>query len=115
MQSAVMATRLGKAIISSCKLEFREVTYTSDSECTLATLNKDSTALKEFMGNRVAEIISLSNISQWYHVRSSHNIADLATRKGATVDDISEDSVWQNGPSWLKLSRNQFRCTRLTA
>ena len=47
MQAAVMGVRLGKAVIQSCCFEFMNVTYISDSKYTLATLAKDSTALKE--------------------------------------------------------------------
>ena len=98
MQAAVMGVRLGKAVIQSCCFEFMNVTYISDSKCTLATLAKDSTALKEYMGNRVAEITSHTKTSQWYHVKSSDNIADLGTRDRATIEDIEGNSAWQLGP-----------------
>ena len=108
MQSAVLGVRLAKAIINGCGLRFQEIIHISDSKCTLATIRKDSTALKEFMGNRVAEIIECTNVSQWFYVESADNIADLGTRLGATIESISGDSQWQQGPRWIKLPRNEW-------
>ena len=101
MQAAVLGVRLGKSIEDACNFKFNKVTYISDSMCTLATLNKDSTSLKEYMGNRVAEINSHTEASQWYYVKSADNIADLGTRVGATIEDLQSESSWQLGPKWL--------------
>lgn len=102
MQSAVLGVRLAETIINHSGLKFKEVYYISDSTCTIATLKKDSVALKEYMGNRVAEINASTNINQWYHVRSEENIADLGTRMTATDVDVVADSIWQRGPAWLR-------------
>ena len=64
MQSAVLGVRLAKAIINGYGLRFQEVTHISESKCTHATIKKDSTALKEFMGNKVSEITECTNVSQ---------------------------------------------------
>ena len=69
----------------------------------LALLTKDSTALREFMGNRVAEILHSTTFNQWYHVASKDNIADLGTRGSATINDVAEESDWQRGPNWMYL------------
>ena len=108
MQSAVLAVRLGNSIVKSSGYEFRTVSYISDSTCTLATLKKDSVALKEYMGNRVAEINASTNSKQWYHVKSRDNIADLGTRMEATAKDIAEGSTWQKGPAWLVEDRRYW-------
>ena len=50
MQSAVMAVRLSKSIITHTNIDFEEITHVLDSKCTLATLLKDTVALKEYMG-----------------------------------------------------------------
>ena len=108
MQSAVIAIRLGNCIKKYSGYNFRSIYYMSDSTCTLATIKKDSIALKEYMGNRVAEINQYSTPSQWYHVKSADNIADLGTRMKATIDEVGEDSDWQRGPSWLKREKNYW-------
>ena len=80
-QSAVMGVRLGETIKKNSIWEFNNIYYITDSKCLLATLSKDSVALGEFMGNRVAEILDTTTVKQWYHVASKDNIADLATRE----------------------------------
>ena len=52
MQSAVMSVRLAKAIKHHMQLNFNDTVYILDSTCTLATLHKDTVALREFMGNK---------------------------------------------------------------
>ena len=108
LQAAVIAVRLSNSIIKESRYEFKSIYYISDSECTLASLRKDSTALKEFFGNRVAEINASTSVSQWYHCRSQFNIADLATRLSASRVDIQEDSEWQIGPKWLYQDRKSW-------
>ena len=46
MQSDVLGERLSTSMINSCGFNFRSVTYLSDSQCTLATLAKETTALR---------------------------------------------------------------------
>ena len=45
------------------------VAYISDSKCTLPTMAKDLTALKEYIGNRIAEILVHTHASKWYLVK----------------------------------------------
>ena len=35
-------------------------------------------------------------------------IAEIGTRKGATLHDVDERSVWQNGYMWMKLDSSNF-------
>ena len=35
-------------------------------------------------------------------------IADIGTRKGATIDDVSNESVWINGHDWMHLDQSSF-------
>ena len=101
MQSAVMAVRLSESIKRNSIWEFSNIYHIIDSLCTLATLRKNTSALREFMGNRVSEILDTTKVSQWYHVKSKENIADLGTRSNASLADISPNSEWQNGSKWM--------------
>ena len=66
-QSGCMSTRLSESIITHSGIEFSKVIHLLDSECTLASLHKDTVALKEYMGNRVAEMLKTTTVEQWYH------------------------------------------------
>ena len=115
MQAAVMGVRLSKSIQDNSIWKFDEIYHIVDSECLLATLRKDTDALREFMGNRVAEILDSTDVKQWYHVKSKQNISDLGTRNNSCADDISPESEWQNGKSWMYLPVEQWPITQDTS
>ena len=56
--------------------------------------------LKTFVVNWVGEIQTKSNISDWRHVPTADNPADLITR-GQTLKKFLRPSIWKNGPEWL--------------
>ena len=93
--------------------KFEEVVHiVVDSTCTLATLHKDTVSLKEFMGPRVAESLETTNPREWNHVPSADNVSDLATRCNATLKDISPESAWMKGPSWMSRPREEWPTTQ---
>ena len=112
MQGAVIAVRLSEAIRRNAVWTFANVYHIIDSLCTLATLRKDTSALREFMGNRVAEILDTTSVEQWFHVKSENNIADLGTRCNATATDLAEGSEWQDGKPWMSLPITQWPVTQ---
>ena len=40
-------------------------------------------------------------------------IADIGTRRGAALEDISAESVWINGYPWMKLDVKEFPTKQL--
>lgn len=54
-----------------------------------------------FEANRVSKIITILPDVRWKHVRSADNPADCATR-GLSVSQLSDFSLWWEGPPWLK-------------
>ena len=65
-----------------------------------------------FFGNRQAECLGYTKIPQWFHIRSEDNIADLGTKMNARVEDINEDSNWQNGHPWMRRPREEWPITQ---
>ena len=80
----------------------------TDNQACLYWITNDKKPLKEWVRNCVIEILRFTSIDQWYYVESSDMIADLATRKGATLHDVDMNSTWQNGFAWMKLDRSKF-------
>ena len=105
-----MGSRLTKSIKTYSGLEFQEIVQVIDSVCTLAVLQNET----EWMANRAAEILSVTDVKDVYHVKSELNIADLATRTGATVQDIAPGSSWQIGTDWMRLDKNLWPLTQNT-
>ena len=81
----------------------------TDSEIALFWMNNDTKYLKPWTRNKVIEVNRFSEPSERYHVASELNPADIGTRKGATVADVSPGSEWQNGKPWMQLSFNSMR------
>ena len=92
MQSAVLGARLAATVRKHSPWKFQNVYHIVDSECTLATLKKETTALRPYMGNRASECLESSKVEDWFCVKSHDNIADLGTRENAKIEDILETS-----------------------
>jgi len=85
----------------------------SDSTIVLSWINT-SKPLKVFVANRVAQITDLTSPSQWMHVPTSSNPADMITR-GIDVQSLTHNQLWWNGPSWLSQDRKCWpACPPLT-
>lgn len=72
----------------------------TDSSVVLAWLGSHPSRWKTFVANRVSEILTVMDCSQWSHVRSDQNPADCASR-GVSPEKYNM-SMWINGPTWLK-------------
>ena len=92
------------------KLSFGEIHKKSikvvDSQVALHWTTK--TELKVWVRNWVLEINRLAPKENWRYARSQDNIADMGTRKGATIEDIGPDSEWCGGRPWMILPEDQF-------
>ena len=73
----------------------------TDSSVVLAWLSSHPSKWKTFIGNRVSEILTTTERSQWSHVRSCDNPADGASRGIVSPEDYNVQ-LWKEGPSWLK-------------
>ena len=65
-------------------------------------ISKESYGFNTFAANRIGEIQSKTEVSEWYWVNGTLNIADWITR-GKSPVDLQSKSVWQEGPTFLKL------------
>ena len=72
----------------------------TDSSIVLGWLNTTHSCLKVFVSNRVNQIVSLIQASQWRYVATADNPADIASR-GSTVANLVENKLWWSGPTWL--------------
>lgn len=73
----------------------------TDSMVVLAWLNSHPSRWKTFVGNRVSEILTTLNPTQWMHVASKNNPADCASR-GIPPSALIGNKLWFSGPSFLK-------------
>ncbi|XP_044013986.1 uncharacterized protein LOC122856373 [Aphidius gifuensis] len=72
----------------------------SDSTIVLHWLRKEPSVMKTFVANRIAKIQEKTKTTQWCHVRTHDNPADLISR-GQLPEEFIKTTTWQHGPSWL--------------
>ncbi|GBM34142.1 hypothetical protein AVEN_18027-1 [Araneus ventricosus] len=87
-------------IVPVLDLPLDKICLWTDSTIVLAWLNMQPHMLKTFVSNRVAKIQSLCSNSQWRHVSSKCNPADVLSR-GADAKDLRDNDLWWQGPEFL--------------
>ena len=101
LRAAVMGASLSHVVKYNLEKNYEDTLYCTDSTITLYWIVQDQRALQTYVRNSVIEIRRFSDISQWYHISTDNNIADLGTRE-AEVTDIAEKSEWQDGKLWMR-------------
>ena len=89
----VVKTAFGKKYQKCLKL--------TDSQVSLHWIGSTRSRLKMWVRHKVIEINRLTNIDDWRYVDSKNMIADLGTRKGATIADVGPNSEWICGFDWM--------------
>lgn len=98
---AVLLSKLLKEISEVLAIPKTNVHAWTDSSVVLAWLSSHPSKWKTFVANRVTEILTTIDNSQWSHVKSEDNPADCASR-GINPRDISKVEIWKRGPKWLQ-------------
>ena len=100
---AVLAKRLREMLEKELKTKVEKVIHITDSEIVQAMVWKESYGFNTFTANRIGEIHQTTKSNEWYWIAGKAwlNVADLTTR-GCSPSEIGIDSIWQNGPEFLK-------------
>lgn len=73
----------------------------TDSTVVLAWINSHPSKWKTFVANRTSEILTTMTASQWFHVSTKDNPADVASR-GLSPGLFTQNTMWFSGPQFLK-------------
>ena len=98
--AAVLLAELVNWLKDEFPIKPQEVVCWTDARNVLCQLHTLPSRLGVFESHRVGKISTLLPDIPWCHVRSSDNPANCASR-GMSAQDLSEFSLWWNGPSWL--------------
>ncbi|XP_070145035.1 uncharacterized protein [Drosophila kikkawai] len=101
LQAAVLGTRLINTIKEEHSVDISETVLWTDSKTVLRWIGSTHRRYKQFVGNRVAEILESSEVSQWRWVPTADNAADDASRSQNKAD-LSPESRWLSGPAFLR-------------
>ncbi|TDH04610.1 hypothetical protein EPR50_G00134590 [Perca flavescens] len=98
---AVYAAQLRKYVEKHSRTEIERWLHLLDSQTVLGAIQRDSYGYLSFFVNRVGEIQKSTSVEDWWWIPGGLNSADIITR-GAAPEDLQEDSMWQNGPAFLR-------------
>ena len=99
--ACVIGTRLLNAVNLTFKVPQERIFYHTDSRNALYWINTPAYKSKTYVYNRSSEIQRVSEPTQWSHVATDINPADIATRP-ISSSDLSTNKIWSQGPPFLR-------------
>ena len=116
LQAMVILLRLTATVLKASEEKFERVTVATDSKCVLAALSKPAPSMKPYFANRVAEVWTLmAEIGEMVpqadfplFVPGILNPSDLGTREGVKKEELGPQTVWQQGPAFLREKRESW-------
>ena len=108
LMAAVMNAHTGEVVRRALGEKHKSCIKLTDSQIVLHWLNNTEIPLKLWPRNRVIEALRLAPAELWCYVESHNMIADMGTRRGATVEDMMDGSIWSSGYDWMKKPRSEF-------
>ena len=107
LQGSIIAVRLANMIKKELRIKLEEIVFWTESSCVLSWINDKRFRFKQFVENRVAEILEESKPKQWRHVPGRDNPADYASR-GLQPEELNSDHTWFTGPAFLRQNKDQW-------
>ena len=100
LAACVIGVRLGHTVAKCYDITPEDIIYWTDSTNCLFWLNTPANTLKTFVAHRVGEIQNHSRITNWRHVPTDINPADIPTRM-PSIEELAANKTWWNGPQFL--------------
>ncbi|XP_055840693.1 uncharacterized protein LOC129908306 [Episyrphus balteatus] len=107
LTAALIAARLLDYLQKNLRVEFNDAYLWTDSKISWFWITGSSKRWKPYIENRVREIRSICDVSQWRHCPGQENPADLVTR-GINANALINSSLWMSGPDWLKENQSTW-------
>ncbi|XP_063922662.1 uncharacterized protein LOC135137054 [Zophobas morio] len=105
--AAVLLARLIHKLLPTINLNITTQYLWTDSSIVLSWLASSPSTWNVFVANRVAEISTLTSISNWHHVKSADNPADIVSR-GELPSKLITSDLWWHGPHWLSKNKSEW-------
>jgi hypothetical protein len=99
LEAAVLGSRMSKQLAEILKPN--QCVLWTDSTTVLWWINCTNKELKKYVANRQDVILDHSEASQWQHIGTHENPADIVSR-GATIGELRVSELWWQGPQFLQ-------------
>ena len=106
--AAVMNAHTAEVVKRAFGDKHKSTIKLTDSQIVLHWLNNAKLPLKQWVRNRIVDILRFTNPVDWCYVSSANMIADLGTRRTATINDVANGSLWSSGLEWMKNCPSDF-------
>ena len=100
LKAAEAAAEANEFICSALDLDPKQTICFSDSTITLHRIAKGADVWKQWIANRIIEILKRTSKDNWKYVDTAQNPADLASR-GCNGDDLKDSEIWWSGPRFM--------------
>ena len=108
LNGALLQCRLQVWLSMIMDIELGETIHIVDSSVVLGMLTNLSLKFDAYTSPRLTEIQTNTKIGSWFWIETAENPSDLGTRSKVSVTDLDSNSVWQNGPAWLRTPRESW-------
>lgn len=78
--AALLLAQLQNKLLRSIDIQPHKIFFWTDSTITLSWIRARSRRFSVFVSNRIGEIQRLTKVTNWHHVSSKHNPADIISR-----------------------------------
>lgn len=107
LNGALLLAELAQRVAESWQINIHQFKLWTDSTIVLGWLNSQSSRLKTYVANRIAQIMDVTEISQWNHIGTHENPADIPSR-GLGPRELLEAKLWWKGPTWLEKNEKDW-------
>ena len=112
LNAARAGARLSRLIVHEIDLPIERVVYWSDWMIVIQYLQNKKKRFKVFVANRVNEILELTDLNQWRHIKGTMNPADVLSRGVIDPRKLLEGD-WFPGPQFLYEDEDKWPCTEV--
>lgn len=107
LQAALIGSRIAGSIVAEHEVKPHRIVMWSDSRTVLAWVRAEDRRFRQYVSQRVGEILENTNKSSWRWVPTQQNVADDATRMNSSIS-FELDGRWYSGPSFLRKSEHEW-------
>ena len=99
--AAVLNTHTGEVVKRALQSSYKKAVKLTDSQIVLHWINNDAITLKQWVRNRVVDIRRFTDPSDWQYINTKNMLADIATRKGATLKTSIKSKFYMD--QWFRM------------
>ena len=92
--------KIAKQLKDELDIKIHEERFWTDSKMVLAYIKNTKKRFKVFVANRLHQIRTNSDVTQWYYIKTDDNPADDCSR-GLSMKKSKRVKRWFNGPEFL--------------